>query len=898
MNGVRTEEKQKFCGMDSIYAVRRRGRNYRNGEKKMADVTPMMKQYLQIKKENQDSILFFRLGDFYEMFFDDAITVSRELDLTLTGKNCGQEERAPMCGIPYHAVEPYLLKLIKKGYKVAICEQTEDPKMAKGIVKREIVRVVTPGTVTDSLMLDEKKNNYICAIYKVGTTIGLASSDVSTGEFSCTEFSGASSFMELMDELARIKPSELEVNEILYQDESIMSVLKKRFDCFVACLDHTFFDRESAVRLMGEQFENFEEDKKRFSSAYVAAGALVRYLKEIQKVSLAHINSIQVYESARFMTIDMASRRNLEITETMRDKSKRGSLLWVIDDTNTAMGARLLYSWIERPLIQIDEIQARLDAVEYFKNQPLLRSDIIDALKKIYDLERLIGRVVYGSANARDLIAIKMSLRVLPDLKALLEQVDNALIRKLTANLDVISDIAELIEKAITDDPPISVREGGMIKTGYNAEVDKLRFAGSNGKGFIAELEAKERERTGIKNLKIGFNKVFGYYIEVTKSYLSLVPADYIRKQTLADKERYIIQELKEMEDTILGAEEKIVVLEFELFDEIRKHIASQVERFQRTANGIANIDALSSLACVAERNNYCKPVVTEDGEIEIKEGRHPVVEQCIEEGTFVPNDTLLDLTENPINIITGPNMAGKSTYMRQVALITLMAQIGSFVPATSAKIGIADRIFTRVGASDDLAQGQSTFMVEMSEVANILNHATKNSLVVLDEIGRGTSTFDGLSIAWAVIEYMSETVGARTLFATHYHELTDLENKMEGIKNYCISVKEKGDDVIFLRKIIRGGADGSYGIHVAKLAGVPYAVVNRAKEVLKKLEDADLGKRQMKEAKKAEAVVAGQVDMFNYKGTKIADELEKLDLNGVTPIDALNILYRLKEKL
>jgi len=863
----------------------------------MAEVTPMMRQYLDIKAENKDSILFFRLGDFYEMFFEDAILMSKELELTLTGKDCGLEERAPMCGIPFHAADTYISRLIKKGYKIAICEQTEDAKLAKGLVKREIVRVVTPGTVTDATMLDEKNNNYICAIYKLGNNFGLANADVSTGEISCTELMGANGFFNLLDEIARIKPSEIVVNRFMCESRLEIDSIKKRFGAYISKLEDEFFDRNMAISLLSKQIDNFSQDNEKFAMAYIATGALLKYLIEIQKAKLEHINNLDTYEVNNFMKIDISSRRNLEITETLRDKNKKGSLLWVLDNTNTAMGARLLHSFVDRPLINVDKINERLDAVEFLKNNPILRSDIIDKLNKIYDIERLTGRIVYGSANARDLVALKMSLKILPELKETLEQIDDILIKKLVDNIDLASDVVELIDKSISDEPPITTKEGNLIKIGYNEEVDRLRYIGTNGKNIIAELEAKERERTGIKNLKIAFNKVFGYYIEVTRSYFELVPPEYIRKQTLADKERYIIQELKELEETIMGAEEKIISLEYDLFCEVRNYVALQVERLQKTASVVANIDVLSSLSETAEKNNYIKPIIDDCGIIEIKDGRHPVVEKCISEGEFVPNDTFLDFEDNKINIITGPNMAGKSTYMRQVALITLMAQIGSFVPASYAKIGIADRIFTRVGASDDLAMGQSTFMVEMSEVANILNNATSKSLVILDEIGRGTSTFDGLSIAWAVVEHISEKIHARTLFATHYHELTELENKIEGVKNYCISVKEKGEDVIFLRKILRGGADGSYGIHVAKLAGVPYAVVNRAKEVMKQLEDNDISKRHTKEIRKS-APVIGQVDMFNLKGAKIADELERLELNGVTPIDALNILYKLKEQL
>lgn len=863
----------------------------------MAEMTPMMKQYLQMKEENKDSILFFRLGDFYEMFFDDAVLVSRELELTLTGRDCGQEERAPMCGIPYHAAETYISRLVKKGYKVAICEQMEDPRLAKGLVKREIIRVVTPGTVMESIMLDEKNNNYICAIYKLGINFGLASADVTTGEISCTEFLGGGSFMSLIDEMARIKPSEIVVNSALFYEENEIGTIRKRFSSFTSMAEDSFFDRGDAINLIKKHIDNFTENKERFSLAYIATGALFRYLSEIQKANLEHINNLEVYESEKYMSIDIATRRNLEITETMRDKARRGTLLWVVDNTNTAMGARMLHSWLERPLIDVDKITKRHDAVEVLKNDPILRSDVIEKLNKIYDIERLSGRIVYGSANGRDMVALKLSLKRLPEVKEILAKFDNPLLRELNDNLELAEDVVDIIEKAIVDEPPITTKEGNIIKTGYNEEVDSLRYAGTNGKSIIAEIEAREREKTGIKNLKVSFNKVFGYYIEVTKSYFDLVPDTYIRKQTLTDKERYITEELKKIEETILGAEEKIVILEYELFCRVREYVAAQVEKLQRIASIIAQIDTLTALAQTAEKNGYVKPIVDNSGIIEIKDGRHPVVEKCLSAGEFVPNDTFLDFEENEIDILTGPNMAGKSTYMRQVALIVLLAQIGSFVPASFARIGVADKIFTRVGASDDLAMGQSTFMVEMTEVANILNNATSRSLVILDEIGRGTSTFDGLSIAWAVVEHISEKLKSRTLFATHYHELTELENKITGVKNYCISVKEKGDDVIFLRKIIRGGADGSYGVHVAKLAGVPFAVVNRAKEVLKQLEDADISKRHTKDIKKSNAVV-GQVDMFNYKGTKIATELEKLDLNGVTPIDALNILYKLKEQL
>ena len=864
----------------------------------MAEFTPMMRQYLQIKEQNKDCILLYRLGDFYEMFFDDAITVSRELEITLTGRDCGQPERAPMCGIPYHAAENYIVRLIKKGYKVAICEQMEDPKLAKGLVKREITRIVTPGTVTESAMLDERRNNYIASIYKIASYIGFAFADVTTGELMCTELSGVSSFATLLDELARINPSEIVVNEALYNLPEL-SAIKQRFSAYISKYEEEVYNREEAIARIQKHISDFSI-KEELSSAFIATGVLLKYLEEIQKSNLEHINKLQIYRTDKYMTIDLSTRRNLEITETMREKNKKGTLLWVLDKTNTAMGARMLRSWVDMPLINSGKINERLDSVETLKSDPILRADIIEKLDKIYDIERLIGRIVYGSANARDMIALKVSLNQLPELKELLSTIDNELISKLTLNLDLATDVKDLIEKAIEEEPPISVKEGGIIKSTFNEDVQKLRTASTEGKNWVLGIEAREKEATGIKTLKVGFNKVFGYYIEVSKSYVDMVPDRFIRKQTLTNGERYITEELKEIENTILGAQDKVVNLEFELFNQVRDDVAKQIRRLQQSSTAVATLDVVCALAEIADKNNYVMPEVDESDEITIRDGRHPVVEELIPIGEFVPNDTVLNQTEDRVNIITGPNMAGKSTYMRQVALIVLMAQIGSFVPASYAKIGVTDRIFTRVGASDDLSTGQSTFMVEMNEVANIVSNATKKSLLILDEIGRGTSTFDGLSIAWSVVEYIAnnEKIGARTLFATHYHELTELEGKVSGVKNYCIAVKEKGEDVIFLRKIVRGGADESYGVHVAKLAGVPNIITTRANEILKGLKESNYIGKHEKELKKVSMQVAPQMDLFNYKIGEIANELDKINVNELTPIEALNVLVKLKEKL
>jgi DNA mismatch repair protein MutS len=868
----------------------------------MAELTPMMQQYWAVKNEYKDCILFFRLGDFYEMFFEDAITASKELEITLTGRDCGQEERAPMCGIPFHSADSYIARLISKGYKVAICEQVEDPSAAKGIVRREVIRVITPGTVIESNMLDEKKNNYICAVYKQGIAFGLATADVSTGDLFAAQFVEGNTFAQLLDELAKYAPAEIITNLEIDTNQNIKAMINARFNTIMWAYQEDAFEIENAkAKILSRVGQNAvsQEQLQNNQIAVCAVGSLIHCLESTQKINLLHINQIKFYFSDSFMVLDIFTRRNLEISETIRERSKKGTLLWILDKTTTSMGARLIRKWVDEPLLNVDAINTRLSAVKNLKEDLMLRSELIDNLKPVHDIERLLGKIVYGTANARDLVALKNSAQHLPEIKECLSNCNDAYLVSMAENFDVLENIYSKIKEIIVDEPPFSVREGGMIKSGFNSEMDTLKEAATNGKNWLAQLENQEREQTGIKNLKIGFNKVFGYFIEVTKSYFDLVPVRYIRKQTLANCERFITPELKEMEETILGAQDKMIELEYQLFVELRNYIASQTARIQTTARIVATVDVLCSLALVAEQNNYCLPVVNNSDQIIIKEGRHPVVEQLVS-NSFVPNDTFLDNKEDMIAVITGPNMAGKSTYMRQVALIVLMAQIGSFVPAESAQIGIVDRIFTRIGASDDLGLGQSTFMVEMTEVSNILSHATNKSLLVLDEIGRGTSTFDGLSIAWSVIEYIAdkEKLGARTLFATHYHELTELEEKIPEVKNYCISVKEKGDDIIFLRKIIRGGADESFGIQVAKLAGVPYAVINRAKEILNQLEDADIAKKQRKEIKEAKKVYNGQVDLFNYKSGEIAEEIRKVDINAMTPVDAMNFLYRMKGKV
>ena len=870
----------------------------------MAELTPMMKQYMETKSQYQDCILFYRLGDFYEMFFEDALTASRELEITLTGKNCGQEEKAPMCGVPYHAVEGYLNRLVAKGYKVAICEQVEDPKTTKGIVKREVVRIVTPGTNLDTQALDETKNNYIMCIVYIADRYGVSVADISTGDYFVTEIPDSA---KLLDEIYRFSPSEIICNEAFYMSGVDMDGMKDRLGITIYSLESWYFDDEVCRKKLLEHFEvsSFAGlGLADYDCGIISAGALLQYLLETQKNSLSNLTHITPYAAGKFMMIDSSTRRNLELCETLREKQKRGSLLWVLDKTKTAMGARTLRKYVEQPLIDKTEIIRRLDAVQELKEQAISREEIREYLSPVYDLERLI---------TRDLTAFRSSLEMLPALLYILQEMKAELLKDLAVDLDPLEDLCILVKKAIREDPPIAMKEGNIINDGYNEEVDKLRRAKSDGKDWLAKLENDEREKTGIKNLKIKYNKVFGYYLEVTNSYKEMVPEYYTRKQTLANAERYITPELKELEDMILGAEDKLYALEYELYSEVRDLIASQIERIQKTAKAVAALDAFASLALVAERNNYVRPKINEKGVIDIKEGRHPVVERMIPNEMFISNDTYLDDKKHRISIITGPNMAGKSTYMRQTALIALMAQIGSFVPAKSANIGLSDRIFTRVGASDDLASGQSTFMVEMTEVANILRNATSKSLLILDEIGRGTSTFDGLSIAWAVIEYISDSrlLGAKTLFATHYHELTELEGKIDNVNNYCIAVKEKGDDIVFLRKIVKGGADKSYGIQVAKLAGVPELVIGRAKEIVEELSDEDITARvseiaskervvkKKPKVKKYDDVDIAQMSLFDtVKDDDVLEELKNLDVGNMTPIDALNTIYRLQNKL
>lgn len=877
----------------------------------MAEVTPMMQKYLETKEEYPDCILFYRLGDFYEMFFDDALTASKELEITLTGKSCGLEERAPMCGVPFHAVDGYLNKLVAKGYKVAICEQVEDPRLAKGLVKREVVRIVTPGTNTNFQAIDEGRNNFImCIAYFQGKT-GISIADVTTGDYYLTEVEDN---RKLLDEINKYTPSEIICNDAFLLSGIDLEDLKGRMHVAIYPLEPHFFDEERGRKsllkhfhvttLMGMGIEDFP-------SGLIAAGGLMQYLMETQKTSLEHITHLYPYLTSKYMLLDSSTRRNLELTETLREKQKRGSLLWVLDKTKTAMGARTLRQFVEQPLIDKKQIEMRLNSVEALSEQTIGRDEIREYLNPIYDLERLLGKVSYRSANPRDMIAFRNSLKMLPHIKTLLSDFQDELLSEIDSEIDALEDICILIENAIEEDPPVSIKEGGIIKAGFDENIDKLRHAKTEGKDWLAKLEEEDRERTGIKNLKIKYNKVFGYYYEVTNSYLSMVPDDYIRKQTLANAERYTNARLKELEDMILNAEDKLFTLEYDMFCQLRDAIAGEMERIQRTAKAVAKLDVLASFSFVAERNHYVRPAINEKGVINIKGGRHPVVEQMISGEMFISNDTYLDNNKYCVSIITGPNMAGKSTYMRQAALIVLMAQIGCFVPASSADIGLVDRIFTRVGASDDLASGQSTFMVEMNEVANILRNATVNSLLILDEIGRGTSTFDGLSIAWAVIEHISnkKLLGAKTLFATHYHELTELEGKMNNVNNYCIAVKEKGDDIVFLRKIIKGGADKSYGIQVAKLAGVPDMVIDRAKEIVAQLCDNDILEKvqsitiDQKETKH-KAVKYDEVDLSQMslldtvKDEDVLNELKEIDITTLTPLDALNTLYRLQNKL
>ena len=877
----------------------------------MAGLTPMMQQYVETKKQYKDCILFYRLGDFYEMFFEDAKLVSQELELTLTGKDCGLEERAPMCGVPYHALDTYLTRLVSRGYKVAICEQVEDAKLAKGLVKRDVTRIVTPGTNLNLQSLEESKNNFLMCIAFFQNKIGVSIADVTTGDFYMTEVDGLT---KLADEIFKYMPAEIICNDAFLMCGFDLDDLKNRLKISVYALEPWYFDDDGCRKCLMEHFKvktlagmGLED----FPTGLISAGAAMRYLLDTQKTQLAHITHITPYLTSRFMLLDSSTRRNLELTETLREKQKRGSLLWVLDKTKTAMGARQLRNDIEQPLIYMDAIQDRLDAIEQLCQNTVARDEIREYLNPIYDMERLLGKVSYKTANPRDLTSFANSMEMLPYIKTVLREMDAKLLREIEEQIDGLEDLYEMILKSICDDPPIVIREGGIIKEGYDADIDRLRAAKTNGKNWLAKLEEDDRERTGIKNLKIKYNKVFGYYFEVTNSFKNLVPPDYVRKQTLVNAERYTTAKLKELEDTILNAEDKLNTLEYDMFCKIRDDIASQLERIQRTAKAIARLDVFASLSVVAEQNHYVRPTLNDKGMIDIKDGRHPVVEKMIDHDMFVGNDTYLNNGKHCISVITGLNMAGKSTYMRQSALIVLMAQLGSFVPAKSANIGIVDRIFTRVGASDDLASGQSTFMVEMNEVANILRNATSNSLLVLDEIGRGTSTFDGLSIAWAVIEHISnpKILGAKTLFATHYHELTELEGKMNNVNNYCIAVKEKGDDIVFLRKIIKGGADRSYGIQVAKLAGVPDMVIDRAKEIAEQLSDNDITekvqsisvdfKSEKKKVKHFDEVDLGQMSLLeSVKDEDIIQELKEIDVQNMTPLDALNTLYRLQNKL
>ncbi len=878
----------------------------------MSELSPMMQKYLETKEEYEDCILFYRLGDFYEMFFEDAKIASKELELTLTGKSCGLEERAPMCGVPFHAAESYINRMVSKGYKVAICEQVEDPKLAKGLVKREVTRIVTPGTNIDMQALEEGRNNYICSIVYIADRFGISVCDISTGDFYVTQ---VDTTRKLTDEIYKYAPKEIICNESFMICDVDIEEIKYRLNSVVYTLEPWYFDDELCSNKIMEQFKVTRLDCFGLNGndcAIVSAGALLTYLSETQMNALVNLRTIGYYEVSSYMVLDSATRRNLELTETMREKSKKCSLLWVLDKTKTAMGARTLRSIVEQPLIDREKIDERLDAVSALISNAITREELREYLNPIYDLERLMTKISYKTANPRDLIAFATSLKMLVPIKTVLSDFNGGLLKELCDELDTLSDLYELVDAAILEEPPIGIKEGGIIKSGYDTDVDSLRKAKTEGKTWLAELETEDKERTGIKNLKIKFNRVFGYYFEVTNSFLNRVPEDYIRKQTLTNAERFTNPKLKALEDTILNSEEKLFSLEYELFCNVRDTICANVDRIQKTAKIIATIDAFASMAYVSERNHYCRPKINEKGVIDIVDGRHPVVEKMMNSDMFVCNDTHLNNNKDRISIITGPNMAGKSTYMRQTALIVLMAQIGCFVPAKSANIGIVDRIFTRVGASDDLASGQSTFMVEMAEVANILRNATKNSLLILDEIGRGTSTFDGLSIAWAVVEYVAnqKLLGAKTLFATHYHELTELEGKIDSVNNYCIAVKERGDDIVFLRKIVKGGADRSYGIQVAKLAGVPEYVINRAKELVEELSDNDIttsvrnisvddNKPKKKHVKKLDEVELNQMSLFDtVTDDDIINELREMNLNNITPMEALNTLCRLQNKI
>lgn len=877
-------------------------------------LSPMMRKYLETKLEYKDCILFYRLGDFYEMFFEDALLASKELEIALTGKDCGIGERAPMCGVPYHAADMYINRLVQKGFKVAVAEQIGDPAQSKGLMKREVLRVVTPGTITSEEALEDGKNNYIMSVVYMDKAFGLAIADVSTGDFYVTELSTG---QELCDEIFRFTPSELLLNDAFVMSGVDLEELKERLHFVMSTMESGYYEQENCTQELLKQFQVDSLNAlglNQYEVGEIAAGALLRYLHETQKRDLSYISTVKTYQTGKYMIIDTSTRRNLELVETLREKQKKGSLLWVLDKTRTAMGARMLRRFLEQPLIDKNAIVKRQDAVAELVDRFIDREELREYLNPIYDMERLIARISYQTASPRDLIALKSSLACLPSIKYLAKQFESPLLKELEGQLDNLEDICKMIGEAIVDNPPITVREGGMIREGFDEEADKLRRSKTDGKQWLSDLEKKERERTGIKSLKVKYNKVFGYCLEVTNTFKDSVPEDYQRKQTLVNAERYITPELKELENLILGAEDRLCALEYQIFCTVRDSIAAQVVRVQQSAHAVAMLDALASLATVAQKNQYVRPRINEKGMIQIKNGRHPVVELMTKNDMFVANDVLLDNNSNRIAIITGPNMAGKSTYMRQVALITLMAQIGSFVPADRASIGICDRIFTRVGASDDLASGQSTFMVEMNEVAHILKNATKNSLLVLDEIGRGTSTFDGMSIAWAVLEYISDAriLGAKTLFATHYHELTELEGTLSGVNNYCIAVKEQGEDIIFLRKIVRGGADKSYGIQVARLAGVPDKVIRRAKELVQELSDADIASRarevallsanknvSRKRIKRPDEVDQNQLTLSEtVQDDDIIQEISQIELGRMTPIDALNLLYQLQARI
>ena len=877
----------------------------------VAKLSPMMEQYVATKEKYKDCILFYRLGDFYEMFFDDAILASKELEITLTGKDCGMEERAPMCGIPFHAADTYINQLVKKGYKVAIGEQVEDPKLAKGLVKREVIRIVTPGTNLSSESLEESKNNYLMCISYVGKNYGISVTDLSTGVFKTCQIQQAE---KVVDEINKFQPSEVLYQAGVEQVEEIHAVCERLQVSHTEAPDY-YFNLETDEETLKRQFHinSIEGLGLKDSPACVAScGALMQYLHETQMSSLSHINHIETYSVDSFMILDSATRRNLELTETLRDKQKRGSLLWVLDKTKTAMGARKLREFVEQPLLYKDAIEKRLDAIEAINKELIVREELREYLNTIYDLERLLTRIALKTANPRDLLAFKTSIQYLPDIYNLLRELPCERINEIYEDYDSLEDLYDLLEQAIVEEPPVSIKEGGIFKQGYRDEIDELRLAKTECKTWLADLESKEREKTGIKGLKIKYNKVFDYYFEVTNSFKSLVPDYFIRKQTLVNAERFTTDELNTLSGKILGAEDKLYALEYDCYVELREKLAAALVRVQKMAGYIAELDALCSLAYVADKNNYVRPSLNTDGVIDIKGGRHPVVEKMLANDSFVENDTYLNNAESRISIITGPNMAGKSTYMRQTALITLMAQIGSFVPAESANIGLCDRIFTRVGASDDLASGQSTFMIEMNEVANILRNATKDSLLILDEIGRGTSTFDGLSIAWAVVEYIADPniLGAKTLFATHYHELTELEGKLSSVNNFCIAVQEEGDDIVFLRKIIKGGADRSYGIQVARLAGVPEPVLKRAREICNELIDSDITTKvkdidikpalsEQPEKKETRSSDYEQLSLFSSPvEMTIANELKTMDLNNMTPIKAMLYLQELQERL